>query len=149
MTTQPKATFPVPKFAYGLGILLVCLGTLVTVSAFVNPDTLADGFDTSNAANDQIHLMLAGRLLAMVLILIIALASRSPLLLLAAFIMRFVTELFDAAASFNAGSGMGYGALIIAALEVVAIIQLILFIRKSSSRQWGIGAVASNEAGAK
>lgn len=123
------ASPPIPKFAFALGALLAVLGSYLTLNAFFNPTAIVEHFDSSSEPGAQMQLMWAGRFLAMVVVLVVALASRSAALLTLVLLMRFVTETFDAIAAFRAGSDTGYGSVLFAALELAALILLVRRLR--------------------
>lgn len=105
--------------------MLVVLGSYLTATLFISPDSVVESFDTSGTANAQVHVMLAGRFLAMVIALAAALmvpmVTRSPIALAVVLLMRFLTEIADAFAALRVGSGSGYGSVLFAVLELIAL----------------------------
>lgn len=126
---------PVPKFAFALGAFLALLGSYLTLNAFFNPASIVEHFDSSSEPGAQMQLMWAGRFLAMVVVLVVALASRSAALLALVMLMRLVTETTDAVAFMRAGSDTGYGSLVVAALELLALIILVRRLRAPEPAQ--------------
>jgi hypothetical protein len=114
-----------------LGIVLFLAGIYVAFSVVRNPSAVASGFTVDDASDRVIQVMLAGRIVAMVIVLGVALAFRSPLLLALVFLMRLIVEIFDLVAfvGYQGFTGPAVAVVIFAVLDATALVWLIARIR--------------------
>jgi hypothetical protein len=75
--------------------ILIAFGLVGGVMFLINPSALIPGFNADTSANRIAAGMLAGRSLAMAVLLFLALRTNKPALLLPAFVMRLITESVD------------------------------------------------------
>jgi hypothetical protein len=129
MNTKTKVPLPVLV----LGFFVFLAGIYISYTVVTNPSAVVTGFTVDDASDRVIQVMLAGRIVAMVIVLGVALALRSPLLLAFVFLMRVIVEIFDLVASVGYGGFTGQAVAVVifafAVLETAALVWLIARIR--------------------
>jgi hypothetical protein len=115
----------IPVFATVVSVLMILIGLFFAYSLYTNPGALMKEVDFSNAAVGRMAFALATRSLTMAIALLLALALKSRLGLIAVLSMRFVTEALDLVNSLSAGQQDSLVVISVMLLaELVAIILL-------------------------
>lgn len=125
----------IPKWITLFGGLLAVFGLALGVMGYLKPELVIPGFTGDTSAHQMAIWMTSARNIAMGVVMLYALFSKSPALIGLAFVMRLVTELGDMPATAVSGV-MGISPAIIYVVYILLFITPeILAIRKMNSLQ--------------
>ncbi len=120
----------IPTWITFFGGFLAAFGLMLGVMGYLKPDLVIPGFTGDTDAHSMAIWMTSARNIAMGVVMIYALVSKSPALIGLAFIMRLVTEFFDMFGTAASGVMGVPSVAIYAAYIVLFILPEILAIKK-------------------
>jgi hypothetical protein len=118
----------IPRLVYIFSVVLFVFGIPIIMSSLFAPGLIIQDWNPEDPSDRIMQGMWAGRIIASVVVLGVALAVKNSQLLAVALLMRFIIEAIDSI-SFLSNGGMFMGSLagVIAVFELATLVYLLKY----------------------